>query len=427
MRRKRVTQRDINVIASLIVLIIGLISVIVLGILKIFKSSSSKKDRPIIPSNNSGTYGNTLFCKSCGAAIKPNSAYCPECKTIYPITDEEKKQREEQRRIEEEKKRSQEVMKIYEAAKKRKEEELRINEIMRKNTDAEKASKLLSGEDQSLSPKDHPQPVLVTRSSPTYGESLGNVLKKSQDGINQFELSKTSDSKDLHDGGNKARKNNQGTTIESNRLFNEIGMRLQDKYGAPAQNHNALDAFGEINHQIQYNKSIPSQNKKLRKTLNKTKTQESHKIIEEKTEGIVESPGFNVNEEKLKQRKIETQEVQEILGKVLDQDFDNEIKKETRDEIAVTNSVHNENESLKTPAIPFPSDTLKSLNVKYFAILDDLLKSKELRRDEFNSLVRRHNLMPQAVIDDINTWADDELGDNLLEESEDRIIINFRK
>ena len=145
MRRKRVTQRDINVIASLIVLIIGLISVIVLGILKIFKSSSSKKDRPIIPSNNSGTYGNTLFCKSCGAAIKPNSAYCPECKTIYPITDEEKKQREEQRRIEEEKKRSQEVMKIYEAAKKRKEEELRINEIMRKNTDAEKASKLLSG------------------------------------------------------------------------------------------------------------------------------------------------------------------------------------------------------------------------------------------------------------------------------------------
>ena len=141
----------------------------------------------------------------------------------------------------------------------------------------------------------------------------------------------------------------------------------------------------------------------------------------------MESPGFNVNEEKLKQRKIKTQEVQEILGKVLDQDFDNEIKKETRDEIAVTNSVHNENESLKTPAIPFPSDTLKSLNVKYFAILDDLLKSKELRRDEFNSLVRRHNLMPQAVIDDINTWADDELGDNLLEESEDRIIINFRK
>ena len=55
MRRKRVTQRDINVIASLIVLIIGLISVIVLGILKIFKSSSSKKNRPIIPSNNSGT------------------------------------------------------------------------------------------------------------------------------------------------------------------------------------------------------------------------------------------------------------------------------------------------------------------------------------------------------------------------------------
>ena len=69
-------------------------------------------------------------------------------------------------------------MKIYEGAKKPKEEELRINEIMRKNTDAEKASKLLSGEDQSLSPKDHPQPVLVTRSSPTYGESLGKCTQK---------------------------------------------------------------------------------------------------------------------------------------------------------------------------------------------------------------------------------------------------------
>jgi len=40
-------------------------------------------------------------------------------------------------------------------------------------------------------------------------------------------------------------------------------------------------------------------------------------------------------------------------------------------------------------------------------------------------LVRKHNLMPQAAFDDINSWADEELGDFLLEDHEDRIIINF--
>jgi len=49
----------------------------------------STPDDPIIEDpidlNNSGTSGNPLLCSTCGAAIKQNSAYCPKCKTIYPL------------------------------------------------------------------------------------------------------------------------------------------------------------------------------------------------------------------------------------------------------------------------------------------------------------------------------------------------------
>jgi hypothetical protein len=55
------------------------------------------------------------------------------------------------------------------------------------------------------------------------------------------------------------------------------------------------------------------------------------------------------------------------------------------------------------------------------------MKSEQLSQDTFTDLARKHNLMPRAAFDDINAWADEELGDFLLEEIESRIVINYKK
>ena len=55
------------------------------------------------------------------------------------------------------------------------------------------------------------------------------------------------------------------------------------------------------------------------------------------------------------------------------------------------------------------------------------MKSDGLSQDDFTGLARKHNLMPRAAFDDINSWADEELGDFLLEESESRIVINYKR
>ena len=60
-------------------------------------------------------------------------------------------------------------------------------------------------------------------------------------------------------------------------------------------------------------------------------------------------------------------------------------------------------------------------------MLYDIMKSNEMSQDDFTNLARKHNLMPRAAFDDINSWADEELGDFLLEESESRILINYKK
>jgi hypothetical protein len=55
------------------------------------------------------------------------------------------------------------------------------------------------------------------------------------------------------------------------------------------------------------------------------------------------------------------------------------------------------------------------------------MKAEQLNQDDFTGLARKHNLMPRAAFDDINAWADEELGDFLLEENESRIVINYQR
>ncbi len=139
-----------------------------------------------------------------------------------------------------------------------------------------------------------------------------------------------------------------------------------------------------------------------------------------------ETDVFRIDEEKLKQRMIETQAVQEILSNVFDQEQEEEESRIEREPVVPVPVVADtENIALKGLNLPFPQGSLVSLDVKYLSVLNDIVMSKDLSKDDFTGLVRKYNLMPQAAFDDINSWADEELGDFLLEDLEDRIIINF--
>jgi hypothetical protein len=78
-----------------------------------------------------------------------------------------------------------------------------------------------------------------------------------------------------------------------------------------------------------------------------------------------------------------------------------------------------------------PPAKLQSLDVKLHPIVQRLAARDTWTRSEFDTLVREHHLMPLSVFDGINEWADQELGDFLLEGEEPitvrRSLLEFPK
>jgi uncharacterized tellurite resistance protein B-like protein len=137
-------------------------------------------------------------------------------------------------------------------------------------------------------------------------------------------------------------------------------------------------------------------------------------------------PEFTIDKEKLRQTLEDTRAVQGILASVFDQEQE-EMMITVEPEVKIPPGPVTADAGWKNVDLPFPPDTLPSLDVKYISMLHDIMKSGELSQDEFTGLAKKYSLMPRAAFDDINTWADEELGDFLLEESESRIVINYQK
>lgn len=137
-------------------------------------------------------------------------------------------------------------------------------------------------------------------------------------------------------------------------------------------------------------------------------------------------PEFSINREKLKQTMEDTRAVQDILASVFEQE-EEEIEINIELEVKITETTVKTYTRPSEFDLPFPSETIPSLDTKYLSMLHDIMKSDEMSQDDFTGLARKHHLMPRAAFDDINTWADEELGDFLLEESESRIVINYKK
>jgi len=138
------------------------------------------------------------------------------------------------------------------------------------------------------------------------------------------------------------------------------------------------------------------------------------------------TPEFCIDKERLDRTKEDTKIVQEMLADIFDQEHE-EITIETEPEVKIPVTPVKAAVRQTDIDLPFPPETIPSLDVKYLLMLLDIMKSAELSQDDFTVLAKKHNLMPRAAFDDINSWADEELGDFLLEESESCIVINYKK
>jgi uncharacterized tellurite resistance protein B-like protein len=86
-----------------------------------------------------------------------------------------------------------------------------------------------------------------------------------------------------------------------------------------------------------------------------------------------------------------------------------------------------EEETNKRPEIclPFPSNNLNALDEKYYFVLEKMLERDSWTIAEIKEIARSNGFMHNAMIEDINTWAQKSFGDMLLEqEDNDYLDIN---
>jgi len=104
------------------------------------------------------------------------------------------------------------------------------------------------------------------------------------------------------------------------------------------------------------------------------------------------------------------------------------IAQETREVVAKLSSIMEDKEAKAeappavSPVVAAPSDAA-ALNPNYQPLYHELIAQSQWSKADFNKLAAKHNLMPVAVTDVINGWADDALGDFLIE-GEDPVTIH---
>ena len=132
---------------------------------------------------------------------------------------------------------------------------------------------------------------------------------------------------------------------------------------------------------------------------------------------------FHIDMSRVDRIAQETSELVGILAKVMT-DEEPEIQKPTRKEKTVrTEEVKIASEvTTSKNSTPLP-DWIKSLDAKYQPVLLGLLKQDTWPRSEFEALAKKSQLMPLDAFDAINGWADENLGDFLLD-GEDTILIH---
>jgi hypothetical protein len=114
---------------------------------------------------------------------------------------------------------------------------------------------------------------------------------------------------------------------------------------------------------------------------------------------------FTLDEDRIKTLTQETREVISMLSVVM---ADPAEAVNASPEIAASTGVE----------LAAPIEWLEGLDPRYHGPVLALLQHDELSVTDFDALAAKYNLMPDDLLDSVNTWADDSLGDFLLERSE---------
>ena len=135
------------------------------------------------------------------------------------------------------------------------------------------------------------------------------------------------------------------------------------------------------------------------------------------------SQPFRINMARVDQIAKETSEVIGILSKVMVED-EPENETTTHNGKSASASVAQASPALenqeKADEIP---GWLKSLDSKYHQVLLRLIERDSWKRADFETLAKQFQLMPLNAFDAINEWADEKLGDFLLE-GDDPILVH---
>jgi uncharacterized tellurite resistance protein B-like protein len=131
--------------------------------------------------------------------------------------------------------------------------------------------------------------------------------------------------------------------------------------------------------------------------------------------------GSDIDYEALARKMKETEEVSRMLREAF-----NEIESDTGEyDIVVTENTDDEPRIIAPPIhanLPFSDEQLAALDTRYHAPLAELLKRKAWSSDELTELAKQHQMMPFGMLDAINAWADEILGDILVEDGNECII-----
>jgi hypothetical protein len=126
------------------------------------------------------------------------------------------------------------------------------------------------------------------------------------------------------------------------------------------------------------------------------------------------SQGIILDEDRLKRLYAETRQVSQKLAAITDQD-------------AIEVEFHEGSERFEIVESNIPHDArFDGLDVRYHAILGELVQNEVWVRSDFSSIARHSGRMPSATLDIVNEWAMDTFGDLILEEDDDRIVVHVQ-
>jgi uncharacterized tellurite resistance protein B-like protein len=118
--------------------------------------------------------------------------------------------------------------------------------------------------------------------------------------------------------------------------------------------------------------------------------------------------GFQLDMDRIQALKQETHEIISMLSQVMDEEEEPSL-------ISASEKLPEKNEAA-TPDVS--TVWLAGLDRRYHAALLQLVRHDEVAPEDFDRLASTHHLMPDDLLDAVNAWSDETLGDFLLEREE---------